>query len=432
MISNDRFDRELTAALGDLAPLRQPDYLPDILGLAARTRQRPAWASFERWIPMDLATKVATAPIVPWRRLALLAALALVLAATTVVLVGSKPDTPAPPFGLASNGFVAYETDGDIFVTDPSTGATNAIATGPAKERMPQWSPDGTRLAFVREVDGGYHVVVARPDGASPTVVTPEPIGLVGHIAFSPDGKQLVIAARRGVAQALALASPSGDRFEWLETAGPATKPVFRPPDGAELLFVTGQAFAGGQALQSMDVASRTVTELVGPRQGGEFTGVPQYSPDGRTIAYSYWISGTPSPGVVDDAELLSRIHVVDADGAGEPVRIPVPDGICCDGYVAWSNDGTRLAFGRWYDPEGQSVVVVPWETGGEGRSYEVPSLTTPRLTWSPDDRFLLVTPLDGSDRPLDQVLIDVETGDLVEIQWTTTSDPAWQRLPPP
>ena len=68
MTQFDRFERELPLALRDVAGPHSPDYLTDILGRTAHTRQRPAWASLERWLPMDLATPRAATARVPWRR----------------------------------------------------------------------------------------------------------------------------------------------------------------------------------------------------------------------------------------------------------------------------------------------------------------------------------------------------------------------------
>lgn len=48
----DPFERRLPRAFTDLAEARTPDYLIDILGQTARTRQRPAWAIPGRWNPM--------------------------------------------------------------------------------------------------------------------------------------------------------------------------------------------------------------------------------------------------------------------------------------------------------------------------------------------------------------------------------------------
>ena len=48
----DPFERRLPRAFTDLAEARTPEYLIDILGQTARTRQRPAWAIPGRWNPM--------------------------------------------------------------------------------------------------------------------------------------------------------------------------------------------------------------------------------------------------------------------------------------------------------------------------------------------------------------------------------------------
>ena len=50
----DPFERHLPSALAEIGETRSPDYLTDILGRTARTRQRPAWASPERWLPMPM------------------------------------------------------------------------------------------------------------------------------------------------------------------------------------------------------------------------------------------------------------------------------------------------------------------------------------------------------------------------------------------
>ena len=96
----DRFERELPAALRDVAGSGAPDYLSDILGRTARTRQRPAWASIERWLPMDLATPRAATARIPWRTIGALALVALLLGALLVAYAGSQRRVPAP-FGPA-------------------------------------------------------------------------------------------------------------------------------------------------------------------------------------------------------------------------------------------------------------------------------------------------------------------------------------------
>jgi Tol biopolymer transport system component len=129
-------------------------------------------------------------------------------------------------------------------------------------------------------------------------------------------------------------------------------------------------------------------------------------------------------------------VYLVDAGGSGTPrlVEPPVSDSFCCDGYPAWSNDGTRLAFGRWYGTPDRSVIAIA-PVRGEGASMEI-ALGQPlpgavaAPVWSPDDRFILIRP-DVSGSLGDQILLDVTRAAPVSIDWTSKSEPAWQRLAP-
>jgi hypothetical protein len=98
----DQFERLLPAALADLGESSTPDYLTDILGRTARTRQRSAWASLERWLPMP-------APLSP--------RLVVVVVLTALII------------GLV--GFVSLSGGGDAgpgpAITPPASAATGAI-----------------------------------------------------------------------------------------------------------------------------------------------------------------------------------------------------------------------------------------------------------------------------------------------------------------
>ena len=150
MMPSDRFDRRLPAILDEISQPRTPDYFDDLLGLTARTRQRPAWTLPERWLPMvDIARQPAFARQVPWRPIAVLALILLLLAASLAFVIGSRHPLPAP-FGPARNGLVAYAKAGDIYTADPVTGEATAIVTGPETTCSPVCSLDGTRFAFER------------------------------------------------------------------------------------------------------------------------------------------------------------------------------------------------------------------------------------------------------------------------------------------
>ena len=137
MTPDDRFDGTVSVFLQQRAGTGAPDYLDDILGRTARTRQRPGWLSIERWPPMDIsANRTALPSRFPTRALVLFAILALLLAAVVAVGVGSRQQRVPAPFGPAANGLIAYGVaDGDIHVFDPSTGPSRPLVDGPRTRR---------------------------------------------------------------------------------------------------------------------------------------------------------------------------------------------------------------------------------------------------------------------------------------------------------
>ena len=114
----DAFERHLPSALSDLAAPATPDYLTDILGRTAATRQRSAWASLERWLPVDIATTRVPTRRLPSRQLALLAVLALLVSLMLAAYIGTRTTHVPPPFGPAENGRLIYSADGDIVIRD--------------------------------------------------------------------------------------------------------------------------------------------------------------------------------------------------------------------------------------------------------------------------------------------------------------------------
>lgn len=76
------------------------------------------------------------------------------------------------------------------------------LTTGP-KDSLPRYSPDGTRLAFVRgsmregrDGDAGSQIALLPLDGGEPTILTKLPEGSIRAMRWMPDGRSLAIAFR--------------------------------------------------------------------------------------------------------------------------------------------------------------------------------------------------------------------------------------------
>lgn len=413
MTRHDGFERELTAWMVDVATPSVPDYLDDIVRSTARSRQRPRWTFPERWLPMSLVDFPAPRPTrTPWRMVAVLAVLAAILAAFVVVSSGNLRRIPAP-FGLAANGLMAYATVGDVYVVDPESGARRPIATGPEADHDPRWSPDGAKIAFLRDIQGIQQVVIVAVDGAGPSLVASRPIGTIDPDSFkwAPSGRELIVGAGMGSFGGLVLVDSRDGAATTLPVDFQGLEPFWRPPDGGELLFLSDGPAIG--ALSVYSVATRAVREVPLPPRTFHEIRPMGWTPDGRRAVVHVSTS-------LDQYET----YLIDPEtGAYDVLDV---------GFGHVSNGGDRVV-GLRADGMNEVLCVIDIDGTGPCQIFDLPGSTpwgshAEGLQWSPDDRWVVIQP--GDDvRP---VLLDARTGQTVtDADWITPGAESWQREAP-
>lgn len=72
-----------------------------------------------------------------------------------------------------------------------TTGAARPLVPGPYQDMHPDWSPDGSRIAFASDRSGQFEIWVMDAGGGNLTAVTSGP-GAKTWPAWSPDGKSLM------------------------------------------------------------------------------------------------------------------------------------------------------------------------------------------------------------------------------------------------
>src|SRR3954453_18032057 len=252
MTSPRWFEQDLPALLTDLYVGGMPDYRDDLFQATARVRQRSAWSFLERWIPMDVAVRRLPSTPLPWRAIALVALIAVVLAAT-LFAVGSRPRI-APPFGPARNGPLAYTHGGDIFIRDSIDAPERMLMGANGKvNSFWGWSPDGSKMLFYRTSSGLDFLFVADADGSHESQILREPI-TNSQSAWAPDGRTVSVTLEDvHHKRQLYLAHTDGSPATRVDLGAlQATDMAWRPPNGAELL-VRGLSLDGHQSLYLMN-----------------------------------------------------------------------------------------------------------------------------------------------------------------------------------
>lgn len=401
MTSDDRFGATVSVWLQERAGTGAPDYLDDILGRTARTRQRPGWTSIERWPPMDISASRTVLPSrFPVRSIALLAIVGLLLAAlvaAALLVAGSRRSLPAP-FGPARNGALAYSADGDIYRLETSITAPSVIVGGPTDDQAPVFSHDGSKLLFQRTTGPNVaQVVVASADGSDPRPVTDE-LAEIGAIDWSPDGSQFAMVHALKGQPVLSIVDATGkEPIRTLDVGdlSPFELIAWRPEEGGSLFFTAEpQAGSGLIGIYAVRQDGRTVRAVAPPLPNGGVYQDPSISADGARLTYSNF-----EPSVVD-GRTDGWSHVLDiASGADRQVRLGAAD---AEIQAQFSPDGSHVLFeSQRILPNGdwdRQIVVGPSAGDSAGALVDIgPPFGHPEgleygFAFSPDGKQVVLT----------------------------------------
>jgi hypothetical protein len=210
---------------------------------------------------------------------------------------------------LAFVRFSHDRSNSDLMVVSTDGATATRVATG----RMPTWSPDGRKLAYL--TGNSYDQInVMNADGSE----------------------------QRALATGL-----------WPDWS----------PDGTKIVFIHRDAQTGAHNLAVINADGSGLTLLKGIDSSRQCSTPdayqPTWSPNGQRIAF----------GTSTDQDEAVTVCTMNADGSGIRPLTADPLVVYVYGRPAWSPDGSRIAVGalEWLEGQPQTELVVSYPTDQPG-----------------------------------------------------------------
>lgn len=304
------------------------------------------------------------------------------------------------PAGSNEDGRPIYNAE--IYLVN-SDGSETLQLTDTGWNEDPQFSPDGTQIAFVSDRDGNEEIYVMNVNGSNQKRLTNSSEGKF-YLHWSPDGSQIAYKTRGGTWN-LYIMNSDGSNLKQI-TFGDIIEGDFNwSHDGSQFVFTE----ENGNEIYTINTDGSNLTRLT-------FNNVideePSFSPDDSKIV---WRS-------------QGNISIMNSDGTDQNTLTAARN---FDGDPSFSPDGNRIMYfsvmGRpgsgiyLIDPDGSNdTLLVSINTGSNFHKplFSIDGKNIVYLDYA--TYFLMIISSDGSNT---SVLATGENGD---IGWTYSLSPIW------
>jgi WD40 repeat protein len=201
------------------------------------------------------------------------------------------------------------------------------------------WSPDGSRIAFVKDALNNNSVYVMNGDGSGQQLLAD------GYYpAFSPDGSR--IAFNGPNADALYVAPAGGGTPTRMSYSGTVVRPTWSP-DGTRI------AFSNQFSIIVWNSTSDALATIYGPAPGTSWARFPSWSPDGSKIAF---VGSDNNIWTIDVGSGAYTEVTHDSNQNTLPGWTPA-------GRLTWVANGLPFVA----NADGSSVQQLPWDIPSRG-----------------------------------------------------------------
>jgi Tol biopolymer transport system component len=234
------------------------------------------------------------------------------------------------------------------------------------------WSPDGKEIVFASRRGGNMDVYLVNVDGTNERRLTNRP-GIDGYPAWSPDGQQIAFCTDRDGNDEIYVMDADGSNLRNLTNhpSSDCENPAWSH-SGEKIAFYTDRD--GNRELYVMDADGSNQIRVT-RTQGFDLLTRRAWSPDDSKFVYCSTDDHIFDENGGPDRYDLFEIYVADVDGSN---------------VVKLTEDGEQDSYPAW-SPDGKTILYVHFETGGG--MYDVHLMNADgsnkrRLTDSPANQF--------------------------------------------
>jgi hypothetical protein len=264
------------------------------------------------------------------RGIAAAVAFLVALAGFGLVLAAFRGGGGPTPAATVENGRIAFasfeKSDWQIFTVNPDGTDITKLTDLSTNQFHPAWSPDGARIAFDAQHEGGLtEIDVIDADGWNIESLTEGP-GWNYLPAWSPDGREIVFVSNRDGNDEIYVMNADGSGQTRLTDDPEEDLVPDWSPDGSRIAFQSNRS--ANNEIYVMNSDGSGVTNLTDAPTSGDFD--PAWSPDGGRITF------------VSDRDGNPEIYVMNSDGSHVTRLTDAPSH---NWSPAWSPDGSKIAF---------------------------------------------------------------------------------------
>ncbi|MGD2073290.1 MAG: DPP IV N-terminal domain-containing protein, partial [Candidatus Thorarchaeota archaeon] len=239
--------------------------------------------------------------------------------------------------------FAVLEDNWDIYAMNTDGSHLTQLTDLPGNEIHPAWSPYGTQIAFVSDMNGNNDIYIMKADGSEIKQLTTDSAS-DERPAWSPDGSQIVFISTRDGSDELYLTDTDVQGSpptrltdnQWIDSY-----PCWSP-DGSSLIFV--RSVDGNTDIYTLDLATGKEKNLTDDPARDSF---PSVSPTGD-IAF---LSDRENPGFP-----FYHLYIMKADGS-DVVKL-TEDHVMWE-CPTWSPQGTMVAYVGSTDIDGEHTTDI-------------------------------------------------------------------------